>query len=130
MKYFLDTHIFIWHAEAIPKLSSRVWTEIENSQNTIYVSHATFWEITIKVSLGKLDMSIPVSGLRHLVARIGFQPQGFNFEHYEALEILPHHHNDPFDRMIIAQAIAADFTIITQDQRFAVYEPLVKILWN
>jgi len=94
MKYFLDTHIFIWHAEAIPKLSTRVLKEIEDLQNTIYVSHASFWEISIKVSLGKLNMSIPVSELQQLVARNGFQVQGFDFEHYSSLELLPHHHND------------------------------------
>ena len=130
MKYFLDTHIFIWHAEAIPKLSSGVLAEIEDPKNSIYVSHACFWEITIKVSNRKLDMSIPISELRQLVAKSDFQPQGFNFEHYESLETLPYHHNDPFDRMLIAQAIAEDFTIITQDKQFAAYEPLVKILWN
>ena len=130
MKYFLDTHIFIWHADITPKLSSRVVAEIGNPQNTSYVSHATFWEMTIKVSIGKLDMSIPISGLQQIVARNGFQVQGFNFEHYKILGLLPHYHNDPFDRMLIAQAISEDFTIITQDKRFADYEPLVKILWN
>lgn len=75
-------------------------------------------------------MSIPISGLRELVAKNDFEPQGFNFEHYECLEVLPYHHNDPFDRMLIAQAIAEDSTIITQDKQFEAYEPLVKILWN
>ena len=94
MKYFLDTHIFIWHADITPKLSSRVVAEIGNPQNTSYVSHATFWEMTIKVSIGKLDMSIPISGLQQIVTKNGFQSQGFNFEHYKILELLPHYHND------------------------------------
>lgn len=130
MKYFLDTHIFIWHAEAVPKLNASVLAEIKELQNTIYVSHASLWEITIKVSIGKLNMSIPISGLQKIIAGNDFQIQGFNFKHYECLETLPFHHNDPFDRMLIAQAIAEDFTIITQDKKFAAYEPLVKILWN
>lgn len=75
-------------------------------------------------------MSIPISELRQLVAKSGFEPQGFNFEHYENLETLPYHHNDPFERMIIAQAISEDFTVIIHDKRFEAYESLVKILWN
>ncbi len=130
MKYFLDTHILIWHAEAQLNLSAEVLSEIRNPLNTVYVSHASFWDITIKTSIDKLEMSIPISELKRFIIGNDFKIQEFDFEHYTTLSTLPHYHNDPFDRMLIEQAIAEDFTIITQDKKFAAYEHQVKILWN
>ncbi len=130
MNYLIDTHILIWYGEGNRRLKASILAEMRKSSSRIYISHATFWEITIKLALGKLDFSTPVSGFQNLILKYNFKLLDFNFIHYEHLETLPYYHNDPFDRMLIAQAIAEDFTIITQDQKFALYEPSVKILWN
>ncbi len=130
MNYLIDTHILIWYGEGNPRLHPSTLAEMRKPSSRVHISHATFWEMTIKLTLGKLEFSTPISGFQNLISTYNFQVLGFDFEHYKSLELLPRHHNDPFDRMIIAQAIAEDFTIITQDQQFAAYEPLVKILWN
>ena len=130
MNYLIDTHILIWYGEGNQRLKASVLAEMRKPSSRIYISHATFWEITIKLTLGKLDFSTPVSGFQSLITKYNFRLLGFDLKHYESLELLPFHHQDPFDRMLIAQAIAEDLTIITQDQKFALYEPSVKILWN
>ncbi|HEV7351073.1 type II toxin-antitoxin system VapC family toxin [Telluribacter sp.] len=130
MKYFLDTHILIWHAEESSLLNSNVLAIIRNPANIVYVSHASFWEIVIKSSIGKLKMSVSLLELRRLVIQNQFQILDFDFKHYETFESLPFFHNDPFDRMLIAQAIAEDMTLITQDDKLAPYQPQVSILWN
>lgn len=82
------------------------------------------------MSIGKLKMSISIPELQQLLFNNNFQVIGIDFNHYESLQTLPHYHNDPFDRMLIAQAISEDLTIITQDRKFVSYESLVPILWN
>lgn len=130
MNYLIDTHILIWYGEGDRRLNLATLDEMRKPSSKVFISHATFWEITIKKALGKLEFSTPVSGFQSLITRYGFQIQALSFNHYESLELLPRHHNDPFDRMLIAQAIAENFTVITHDKKFALYEPLVKILWN
>lgn len=130
MNYLIDTHILIWYGEGNPRLDSSILAEMRKPSNRVYVSHATFWEMTIKLALGKLEFSTPVPGFQNLIPAYNFRVMGFDFEHYKSLELLPPYHKDPFDRMLIAQAIAEDFTIITHDKRFAAYEPMVRILWN
>ncbi|WP_373515697.1 type II toxin-antitoxin system VapC family toxin [Persicitalea sp.] len=128
INYLIDTHILIWYGEGDRRLNPSIFDEMRKPSSKVFISHATFWEITIKKALRKLEFSAPVSRFRDLATEYSFQI--FRFNHYERLELLPHHHNDPFDRMLIAQAIAEDFTIITQDKKFATYEHQVKILWN
>ncbi|MPR34047.1 type II toxin-antitoxin system VapC family toxin [Salmonirosea aquatica] len=130
MNYLIDTHILIWHAEESHKLNPDVLEKIINPSNIIYVSHASFWEMTIKSMTGKLRFSTPVSEFQQLSINNDFLDLGFFFKHYSRLETLPLYHNDPFDRMLIAQAISEDLTLITQDRKFASYESLVPILWN
>lgn len=130
MNYLIDTHILIWHAEASHRLRPLILAQIKDLSNVIYVSHVSFGEMTIKSSLGKLEFSTPVSQFQKVSLLNAFSVLDFKFDHYSTLETLPFHHQDPFDRMLIGQAIAEDLTIITQDQKFALYEPSVKILWN
>ena len=130
MNYLIDTHILIWHAEESKQLEDKVLEEINSPDNAVYASHATFWEITIKLSVQKLTFRTPVAQFKQLAERNSFEILGFDFSHYNELEVLPFYHRDPFDRMLIAQAIAEDYTIITHDERFAAYEPSVKVLWN
>ena len=122
MNYLIDTHILIWYAEGNPQLSTHTISEIRKPSNRIYISHATFWEMTIKLTLGKLKFSTPIAQFNELITQYNFHILSIDFEHYNVLETLSLHHNDPFDRMLIAQAIAEDMTLITQDTKFASYE--------
>lgn len=75
-------------------------------------------------------MSISLPELHQLVVKNQFKILDFDFEHYQRLETLPFFHNDPFDRMLIAQASSEKLTLITQDSKFASYDQLVPVLWN
>lgn len=130
MTYLIDTHILMWFVENSPKLSNSVRLILENTANTVMVSHVSFWEITIKKSIGKLEFTPTQQTLERKLLAQFIEVLSFETKHCEVLSDLPFHHQDPFDRMLIAQAIAGDFTIITQDRRFKTYEPQVKILWN
>ncbi|MFB2977440.1 type II toxin-antitoxin system VapC family toxin [Microseira sp. BLCC-F43] len=122
MKYLIDTHILIWFIEGDEKLSEEARALIANPANDIYVSQASLWEMTIKISIGKLSLSISLSDLELFLVSNQFQILETQFRHYEILHYLPFHHQDPFERMIIAQAKAEDYTIITHDDRFKLYD--------
>jgi PIN domain nuclease of toxin-antitoxin system len=86
--------------------------------------------MTIKKTLGKLDLAVPISDFHQSALENSFNVLPFDIEHYTVLESLSLLHSDPFDRIIIAQAISKGLTIITQDGKFEDYEDLVTILWN
>ena len=126
MKYLIDTHILIWFIEGNDRLDEDVRSSIANPVNEIYVSQASLWELTIKISIGKLSLSISVLELEMFLISHDFLIIETKFLHYDRLRNLPFHHQDSFDRLIISQAQAEDYTIITHDDRFKQYE--VKLL--
>lgn len=121
MKYLIDTHILIWFIEGNAQLSQNVQSLITNPRNDIYISQATLWEMTIKISIGKLSLSISLSELERFLIEHQFQILETKFSHYEVLQQLPFHHQDPFDRLIIAQAKAENYMIVTHDDKFKMY---------
>jgi len=121
MKYLIDTHILIWFIEGNAQLSPNVQSLITNPRNDIYISQATLWEMTIKISIGKLSLSISLSELERFLIEHQFQILETKFSHYEVLQQLPFHHQDPFDRLIIAQAKAEKYMIVTHDDKFKMY---------
>jgi len=127
MKYLIDTHVLIWHGENNPALKPHVLAMLNDPTNEILVSHASLWEMAIKISLGKLTLGFPISQLEAALQQNGFELLSFDFGHYQAFSTLPFHHYDPFDRMMIAQAIVEDIEIITHDDKFRLYP--VKIVW-
>lgn len=122
MRYFVETHIIIWHGENNPALKRSFEALLNDPANVLCVSHASLWEIAIKVSLGKLNLSVSVGELGQKLLANGFKLIPFELAHYAVLAELPFHHNDPFDRMIIAQAICEDVTVITSDDKFQLYD--------
>jgi PIN domain nuclease of toxin-antitoxin system len=122
MKILLDTHIFIWFVENDDQLSLSLKQYIDNIQNEIYVSIATLWEIAIKVSLGKLEMSIDILTLIAKIEENGFVILPILPSHSLCVSKLPFHHRDPFDRMLIAQAITEQIYVISKDGSFPFYE--------
>jgi PIN domain nuclease of toxin-antitoxin system len=127
MDYLLDTHTFLWFINGSEELSDKAKSAIENTKNTKFISIASFWEIAIKSSLGKLKLDMPFQELKFLAINNGFEILPLTFEHTNRLVSLDFHHKDPFDRLIIAQAITDKLTIIGRDGNFAPYS--VKIIW-
>jgi PIN domain nuclease of toxin-antitoxin system len=128
MKLLLDTHTFIWWQSQSSKLSPNVFRLIENRNNTVFISLATIWEIQIKVQLGKLQLNIPLAEIVENQQNINnIQVLPITVNHIFALDNLPFYHKDPFDRILIAQAIAEDAILLTRDAIFAQYP--VNISW-
>ncbi len=118
MKFLLDTHILLWWLEDNPRLSADIKETIRNPDNLILVSAATVWEMSIKKSLGKLD--IP-DDLLEILKKNKFEILTITAAHGLKVGNLPHHHKDPFDRMLIAQALCERLTVISKDEKFTLY---------
>jgi len=118
MKIILDTHIFLWALSTPKKIAKRRLEELKSLSNIIYVSSISIAELMIKASIGKLKIDFdPVD----MVGKCGFEPLMFRGEDALLLKDLPFHHKDPFDRMLIAQSIATQYAIMTDDERFRAY---------
>jgi PIN domain nuclease of toxin-antitoxin system len=115
----LDTHVVLWAFADPDRLSTTVRARIADSRNTVHVSAATIWEVEIKRALGKLRAP---DGLHALCVERGFDPLDISFEHAVAAGSLPPHHADPFDRMLIGQAIVEGATVVTADPAFSRYD--------
>lgn len=128
MKYLIDTNIFLWYAEKSNRLNIEIYDLILDSKNDIYISIASFWEIAIKKSIGKLDVDRSVNDFVYESKLNGFFTLPISNETITIIESLPFHHKDPFDRMIIAQGMSNNFTIITADFSFGKYD--TKVILN
>lgn len=123
MRVLLDTHVVIWWYEAPEKIRPEVLELIATGGHSVYVSAVTAWEMTIKERIGKLRMPKP---LEAMCAEDWFNELPITFEHVRGVATLPAIHEDPFDRMLAAQAIAEDLTLVTSDSVLSRYP--VKIL--
>jgi PIN domain nuclease of toxin-antitoxin system len=124
LRLLLDTNAFIWWRDGSPRLSQRARDQIGDPDNDIAVSVTSLWEITIKRTLGKLRF---LQDFEEVLAEEGFDLLPIGYRHLRALADLPLHHRDPFDRLLIAQALAERVPIATADRSFAVYG--VELLW-
>lgn len=127
MKVLLDTHALIWFVEGVDKLSLKAKLTIEDLENTRLVSIASLWEIVIKSSLNKIEMKKSFEEINKLLFDNDIQILKINVDHLNTLLSLPHHHKDPFDRMLIAQSITENIAIISVDQQFKPYS--VNVIW-
>jgi PIN domain nuclease of toxin-antitoxin system len=125
MNYLLDTHVFLWMLADPARLGEKAKRIIQNPNKSVYVSAVTSVEIAIKKKLGKLDAP---DGLAAEISSRGLLELPLRYRHGEAMQNLPDHHADPFDRMLIAQAKCEGFTIITHDGKFEKYP--VAVLWT
>ena len=119
MKLLLDTHILLWWLNDDEKLPEKAHQLISHVDNAIYVSHISLWEIQIKVMTGKLHADLkaiieqlPVNDFLELPSHVN---------HFIALSQLPSYHQDPFDRMLIAQAISEPLHLLTHDKNVSLY---------
>lgn len=121
MRLLLDSHILLWWLADDPALPTAAKTAIGDPNSAVFVSAATAWELAIKRALGRLEF--PIGQMAAVLDEAGFTPLGVEVEHAVIAGALPHHHHDPFDRMLIAQAQHEGLTIVTADpmiRRYAV----------
>lgn len=125
MNILLDTHIALWAIADSPALPGKAREWICNPRNTIWVSAASIWEIAIKHGLGRGDM--PVSGETALAyfRQAGYRVLAIEPEHAAAVESLPAHHQDPFDRLLVAQALTEPMRLLTHDAVVAKYSDTI-----
>ena len=121
MKLLLDTHILLWYLDNDPKLPVIWKRNIEDRHNSIAVSMASLWEITIKVALGKLELMDDLTTIENILRQQGIDFLPIRTPHLLYLLDLPFHHRDPFDRLLIAQAQAEQLTLVSDDGMFAAY---------
>ena len=122
MTLLLDTHTVLWFVEDAAPLSGRARDAIENLDNTPTYSIASVWEMGIKVGLGQLAMSRPLyPEFARLLEAHGFQQLGISYRHASEAARLPWHHRDPFDRLLIAQALVENLPIVSVDPAFDHY---------
>lgn len=128
MKLVLDTHAFIWWDVAPQQLGSQARTACFNTENELVLSVASVWEMQIKVMLGKLTLRKPLRQLvTDQVQQNGLIILPINLEHTLRLDSLPPHHKDPFDRLIVAQALTEGWPVISHDPTIAFYP--VNTIW-
>ncbi len=128
MKLLLDTHTFLWFIGGNTNLSNIARNAIEDISNQRFISIATLWEISIKVSIGKLKIELAFTELvEQEVYGNAIEILEISSEHLDELVKLPFHHKDPFDRLIIAQSLVEDATLVSKDAAFQSYP--IKLLW-
>ena len=128
MKLLLDTHALIWWAGNDPRLSAAAHAAISEPSNGVNVSAASAWECAVKVQNGRLPQAAPlVAAFRATLERAGFAMLDIALEHALAAGALPRHHGDPWDRMLIAQALAEGMALVSKDKEFNQYG--VKCIW-
>jgi PIN domain nuclease of toxin-antitoxin system len=118
VKLLLDTHTLIWWLANNPTLANEAKKAIASIDNIVFVSAVSAWEIAIKKTIGKLTAP---DDLAEQIKQKDFQPLPIEIHQALRVEKLPLHHNDPFDRILIAQALCENLTIITRDRKFENY---------
>ncbi|HXE55804.1 MAG TPA: type II toxin-antitoxin system VapC family toxin [Tepidisphaeraceae bacterium] len=127
MRLLLDTHAFLWYVLDDPKLSAAAKTAINDPDTDILVSPASYWEIAIKISINKYLLSVPYEEFwRHGIGDNDFDVLPIDIAHTGALLTLPFHHKDPFDRLLVAQAIVEKIPLVSADAVLDAY-PIIRV---
>jgi len=128
MDLLVDTHVLIWMSSQPQRLSPRARALLEEERNAVSASIASFWEMAIKISLGKLDLGADwMDELQGFMRENAVSSLPLRPEHCTALTALPFLHRDPFDRMLIVQARSENLNLVTKDENMAGYE--VAVVW-
>jgi PIN domain nuclease of toxin-antitoxin system len=125
MRLLLDTHIFLWAVTGNSALKAPVRRMMEDADE-VYVSAASIWEIAIKAGLGKIEADADM--LVNEITEVGFQELPVRLRHAAGVARLPPYHTDPFDRLLIAQAIAEPLKLLTVDKPLAQYSEMVLVV--
>jgi PIN domain nuclease of toxin-antitoxin system len=124
VKLLLDTHAALWWLADDARVGRAAERELSDDTNRVLLSAAVIWEVAIKRSLGKLQAP---AGLAQTLLSAGAQPVPITLDHAAAVEALPWHHRDPFDRLLVSQALTEGAAIVSQDERLRPYG--VSLVW-
>ena len=127
MKYLIDTQILIWSIIDTNKLSKKVLQILKNPANEIDISAVSIWEIAIKTSIKKLILPFEIKNIDREIRRMNISILDINSLHLIKVADLPFHHKDPFDRLIISQAIIENISVISSDNNFKNYD--IDLIW-
>lgn len=128
MNILLDTHVALWAITDSPKLPPKARELIQSPRTTVWISVASIWEIAIKHALGRGDMPVSSPDAVRYFRESGYQFIAIEAEHAAAVEELAAHHQDPFDRMLVAQALVEPMRLMTRDPIVALYsDTIIKI---
>ena len=128
MQDLLDTHTLLWFFSGNENISITARELIEDTNNLKYISFASVWEMAIKQSKGRLNLSVPIDDyIQQKIQFADFKILDIQISHLQAVSSLPFHHNDPFDRLLIAQAMVKNIPIISRDSMFDSYK--VNLIW-
>ncbi len=128
MKLLIDTHVFLWLNMDANKLTPIVKQYLLSGEHELYLSIASVWEMQIKSQIGKLELKTPIKSLvMHNSIHNQIKLLPITLENIATLELLPQHHKDPFDRMLIAQASCESMSLLSADHVFAQYD--IKLIW-
>ena len=127
MNLLIDTHAFLWFITSDQKLSPRARKHMEDPASELFLSIASVWEMAIKVSLKHLPLPEPFDEFIANNLESGFHLLPIECEHASLVSTLPYHHRDPFDRMIVAQALKEEMPLVTTDLVFRAYR--AKVIW-
>jgi PIN domain nuclease of toxin-antitoxin system len=128
MNILLDTHTFLWYLEDSKQLSYKAAELLEDPSNTLRFSIASLWEISIKLGLGKLSLQNSFSELEEVLQQLKIEVLPITFSDTECYLNLPLHHRDPFDRILVAQAINHSLVLVSRDVAFDAYD--LQRLWS
>lgn len=124
MRLLLDTHVLLWSAGNLVSLTDDIRDLIEDKTNDLHFSAGSIWEVAIKHARGRTDFQADPTRLRHLLSENGYDELAVTSEHAIVAAKLPPLHKDPFDRLLVAQAIVEDMTLVTVDQTVMRYPGL------
>lgn len=128
MQYLIDTHAYLWTINDSPRLSHSARDAITNNDNQVFLSIASLWEIAIKVSIGKLRLDLPFIDVAVAIPAVNqMELLPITLRHLDIVSRLPLHHRDPFDRLLVAQSIAEDMTLLSNDDALDSYS--IERLW-
>jgi PIN domain nuclease of toxin-antitoxin system len=124
VRLLADTHAALWLLSEDKQLSSRADQMLTDASNEVLLSAVVVWEVALKRSLGKLDAP---DGFAGVLLDAGAVPLAVSIDHASAVRSLPWHHRDPFDRMLVAQAVLEDAVLLSNDDRLRAYD--VRVAW-
>lgn len=130
MQFLIDTHVLIWYLNGSKKLPVKIRELLNDNTHKVVVSIVSLWELVIKTSKHdkrKLEIDITISEIQKYILEHEFILLNISLKHLNTLQTLPQHHGDPFDRMIISQAVTEGLTIVSADRQFGAYD--VNVSW-
>lgn len=128
MRLLLDTHVLLWAVAEPGKIPEQFRARIEAADNDVFFSAASIWELAIKMQVGRVELSVTPEEIAAAAVRSGFAELPVTAAHAARVRRLPLHHRDPFDRLLIAQALHEPARFLTADRALARYTDLVDVI--